>query len=92
MKCTVPGCLEVVHSAVRLQKHFMYRHFISTVAVVQEEKEPLLRCDSCGMHMPVGWFISHRRTALCDRNTQMIWRRRDVAIAARCLEETFSLT
>ena len=44
------------------------------------------------MHIPAGRLSRHRRTARCDKNTQMRWRRRDVAIAARCTEAKFSLT
>ena len=43
------------------------------------------------MHMPVGRIIRHRKTELCDKNTQMRWRRRGVSIAARCSEATFSI-
>ena len=41
VKCLVPGCLEAAHSTGRLRKDFMYRHFQSKVAVVQEGAEPL---------------------------------------------------
>ena len=44
------------------------------------------------MHMPAGRLISHRKTERYDKKTQMIWSRQYVAIAARCLEVTFSLT
>ena len=60
--------------------------------MVQEGKETLPRCDFGGMHMPAGRIIRHRNTACCNKDTQMRWRRRDVAIAARCSEATFSLT
>ena len=43
------------------------------------------------MHMPVGRIIRHRKTELCNKSTQMRWRRRGVSIAARCLEATFSI-
>ena len=39
-----------------------------------------------------GRLIKHQRKARCDNNTQMKWRRRDVAIVDRCLEATFRLT
>ena len=52
----------------------------------------LPRCDLCVMHMPVGRIIRHRKTSRCKKNTHMRWRRRYVAIAARCSEATFSLT
>ena len=45
VRCPVTGCPAVAHSAVRLRKHFMYSHFLSKMAVVQEGKEPLPRCD-----------------------------------------------
>ena len=38
LKCLVPGCPAVEHSADRLCDHFIYQHFRSRVAVVQEEK------------------------------------------------------
>ena len=46
-----------------IRKIFMYRHFISKVAVVQEEKDPLPRCDLCGMQMSEEWIIRYRKTA-----------------------------
>ena len=58
----------------------------------QEWDEPLSRCDMCRMHMPSGRIIWHRRTTRYDRNTHMRWRRRDVAVAYKCSEATFSLT
>ena len=81
----------MAHSAGILRENFMYHHFRSKVAVFQEGKEPLPRYDLCGIHMPVRRLIRHRKTALCNRNTQMRWRRWDVAIAARCLEAKLSL-
>ena len=44
------------------------------------------------MHIPAGWIIKHRRTAICDKNTQIRWQRRNVAIVNKCTEATFSLT
>ena len=57
VKCPVPVFPEVAHSTGRLQEHFMYRHFWSHVAVVQEGAEQLPRCDYYGIHMPAGWII-----------------------------------
>ena len=61
------------------------------MTVVQEGAEPLSHCDLCVMHMPVGWFIKHLRTAIFDKNNHMQWRRREVAIANKYTEEKFSL-
>ena len=82
----------MAHIAGIPRKHFMYRPFRSNVAVVQEGVDILPCCDLCGMHMPAGRIIRHRKTARYNKNTQMRWRSRDVAITARCLEATFSLT
>ena len=84
VKCLVPGCPSVAHRVGRLRENFMYHHFISKVAVVQEGMETLPRYDLCGMHMPTGRLINNRKTARCDKNTQMRWSRRDVEIAVRC--------
>ena len=64
--CPVPECPTVAYRARRLCKHFMLRHFRSKVALVQEGKEMLPRCDLCGMHMPVMRLIWHRKTARCN--------------------------
>ena len=92
VRCPVPGFPAVCHSAGRLREHFMFRHFRSRIAVVQEVREPLPRCDMCGMHMPAGRLIRHLWTERCDRNNQMSLRRRDVEIAAKCVGATLSLT
>ena len=59
--------------------------------MVQEGKDPLPCCDMCGMHIPEGRPIQHRKMARFNRSTQMRLRRRDVEITAKCLEATFSL-
>ena len=89
--CPVPGCPSVAHSAGRLCEHFMFRHFRSKVAVVQEGKETLPCCEMCGMKIPAWRLIRHKRTARWDRNTQMMWRRWDMAVAAKCSEAMFIL-
>ena len=48
----VPGFPAVAHIAIRIREHFMFHHFIYKVVVVQEGKEPLLRYDMCGIHVP----------------------------------------
>ena len=68
VKCPVPRCTTVAHSAGHLRDHFMYRHFHSRVAMVQEGKEPLPRCIVCGTHIPSGRLINYQRIIQCDRN------------------------
>ena len=92
VKYPVIGCPEVSHSVGRLREHFMSQYFYLRIAVVQEGKEPLPCCEFCGMHVPAGRIIKHRRMKRCNRNTQMRWQRRDVAISSRCAEASFILT
>ena len=84
--------IEDTHSAGRLRDHFMYQNFRSQISVVQEGAEQLPRCELFGIHMPTGRLIKHSNTAICNRNTQIRWKRRDVAIEKKCTEATFSLT
>ena len=88
----VPGCPAVAHSAVLLPKYFMFFYFRSKVAVFQDGKEPLPCCDLCIINMLSGRLIRHRKTARCNRNTHMRWRRWDVSITASCSEAMFILT
>ena len=62
VRCLVPGYPAVAHSSGRLQEHSMFQHFWYRIAVIQEGKELLPRCDLCVMHMPKGWIIKHLRT------------------------------
>ena len=76
-------CPEVDHSVVILREHFMYRHFQPKVEVVQEGEELLPLCDLYRMHMPMVRIIKHHRTYICEKNTQIRWRRRYVVIVER---------
>ena len=81
VKCPVPGCPAVVHSAERLQGKFMNRNFRSQVEVMQEGVKPLPHCDLCRIHMQAGRLIRHWRIQRCDKNTQMRWQGQDLVIA-----------
>ena len=70
----------------------MFRHFWSRIAVVQEGKEPLPRCNLCGLHMPALRLIKHLQTTQYYQNMQMRWQRWDVEIAEKYTGATFSLT
>ena len=80
VRCPVTGCPEVAHSAGQLREHFMYRHFFSMIAVVQEGKDLIPLCNWCGIHMTAGRMNKHQRIQWCERSTQIRWCRRDVAI------------
>ena len=69
--CPVPGFPAVAHITCILCQNFIFCHFISKVAVFQEEKELLPRSNMCRMHIPEGVLIRNRRMARCDSNTQM---------------------
>ena len=58
VKFEVLGCPDVAHSAGLLQEHFVYHHFWSNVAVVQQRLEPLPHCDVCRMHIKEMWLIN----------------------------------
>ena len=62
------------------------------MAVFQEGIYTLTRCDVCRMHMKEGRLIRHTKTARCDKDTHMRWRRKDTAIAVMFMEAKFSLT
>ena len=82
VRCPVPGCQAVAHSAGRMRENFIYRNLFAWIEVVQEGREPLTRCDLWGMHMPSWRLLKHQRTKRCEHNMQMCWRRRDVAIVS----------
>ena len=88
----MPVLPTVAHSVGRLQENFMFRHFWSQIAVVQEVNEPLPCCGLFGINMSEGRIIKNLRTARCDRNTHMRWQISDVEITAKCTGATFSLT
>ena len=90
--CPVPGSPVIAHSAGRLRGHFMFRRFRSQIVVDQEGREPLPRCNMCGMHIPVGRLVKHLQTARYNRSAHMRWWIRDLEIAAKCAGATFSLT
>ena len=90
--CPVLVCPAVCHSAGRLREHFMFRHFRSWIVVFQEGREPLPRCNMCGMHMSEGRLVRNSRTERCELNMQMKLRQRDVEIAAKRVGVTFVLT
>ena len=92
VRCPVPGCTEVAHIAGQTREHFMYRHFFACIAMVQEGGRALPHCDLYSMHMSAGRLFKHQQTKWCDRNTQMRWQRKEVAIASRCEGVMFRIT
>ena len=69
-----------------------WRKVVAEKVLCGEGEELLPRCDLCRIHMSEGRLTKHQRTARCEKNTQMRWRIRDVAIVDKYSEATFSLT
>ena len=67
----VDGCLLRENNPGRLIEHFMYRHWKSNVAIIQEGPEPLPRCDHCGMHIPAARLIKHIWMEICNNSTEI---------------------
>ena len=86
MRFPILGCPEVAHSLVQMREHFIYMHFFARIAVMQEGRKPLPHCDLCGMHMQMGRLLKYQRTKRFDRNTQMLWRRREMGLTERSEE------
>ena len=75
---------------VRLQEHFMYRHWKDQVAILQDIPNPLPWCPNRGMHMTAKKMIRHQRKDMCNRKMEMILRRRDVEVDQKAGEVKFS--
>ena len=82
--CPVYGCPVRVINPGRLREHFMYRHWKSKVAILQELPVPLSQCNNYGIHMPALRMMKNRRTDRCEKSMEMWLRRRGVEMAERC--------
>ena len=89
--CQVEGCPAKAKTPERLREHFMFRHWKSKVAILQEGPEPLPRCDQCRMRMQAARLFKHRKSEKCHKSTERRLLRRDVEMAARCGEMEFNL-
>ena len=59
--CLLDGYLAQANNSGRLREHFMYWHWKSKVAIIQEGPEPLPQCDHCGMYTLAARLVKHRR-------------------------------
>ena len=75
------GCPARAKKPGRLRENFMFRHWKLRVAILQEEPEPLLQCDQCGMHVPAARIFKHRQLDTCNKATERRLQRRDVDMA-----------
>ena len=57
--CPAEGCLAKAKPPVRLREHFIFPHWKSKVAILQEGPEPLPWCVQCGMNMQVARTFKH---------------------------------
>ena len=75
----------------RPRENFMFCHWKSKVAILQEGPELLTQFYQCGIHMQAARLFKHRHLDKCHKSTERrIWRR-DVEMAARCGEMEFDL-
>ena len=89
--CPVDGCPYEAKNPGRLRENFMFRHWKSKMAILQEIPEPLPWCDSCGMHIHAEILFKHwqpdKYHKLTERRLQWMY----VEMAERCGEMEFSL-
>ena len=64
----------------RLRENFMFWHWKSKVAILQEGPEPLPRYDQCGMHMQAARLFKHRKLDKFHKLTERRPRKRDVVM------------
>ena len=76
---------------VRLREHFMFSHWKSKLAILQEVPELLPWCYKCGMHLQAARLFKYRKLDNCHNSTERRLWRRDVERAARCGEMEFNL-
>ena len=89
--CPVEGCPAKEKRPGMLREHFIFRHWESKVAILQEGPEPLLWYDQCGIHMQTARLFKHRQSAKCHKLTERRLLQRDVEMEARCGEMEFNL-
>ena len=85
--------VEKHNTLITINCHFIFRHWKSKVAILQEGPEPLPlpRCDQYGMHIQSARLFKHLQSDKCHKLTERRLRRRDVEMAASCGEMEFSL-
>ena len=59
MDYSVKGCPAKEKAPGRLREHFMFRHWKSKVAILQEGPELLPRCDQCRVYMQAARLFKH---------------------------------
>ena len=62
VECPAYGCPERAKTPGRLREYFMYQHWKSKVAIMQEGQEPLPRCYQRKMHIPEAKIFKNRQT------------------------------
>ena len=51
--CPVEGCLGIVVTRIVMGVHFVHRHVLDTVVMLEEENFPHPRCARCNMQAPL---------------------------------------
>ena len=88
----IPGCLAKAHSSGGMRAHFMYRHFLVEVLVMQYGSDPLPQYYMCGIQMPVGCLIKYHKTARYFINKKMRLRWNYVKVVSQSAKMEFKIT
>ena len=68
-RCPLEGCLGKLATGTAMRVHFVYRHVLNTVVMLEEGNSPHPRCARCGMQVPfegAEWAPPEDR-AVCER-------------------------
>ena len=91
VECPEKGSPTKAKTPGRLRENFMFRHWKSKVAILQEVPELLQRCDQCRMHMQGARLFKNQQSDKCHKSTERRLWRRDVEIAERCRKMEFNI-
>ena len=86
--CPVEGCPFNATSRTELRKHFMIRHPIDSLVVLEEG--PLPRCERCDMFVHRMHLDAHRKLPFCRQGERRKAQRCAAADARQCKEVVFS--
>ena len=75
-KCLVEGCPGRVSTRTEMRVHFVHRHVLDTVVILEEGNSPHPRCARCDMQVPQRALNGrHPGTAQCHKGAERKRRR-----------------
>lgn len=82
------GCSGHAHSKAGLQMHFVRRHPVDSICILEEGGQPLPRCKLCDMHIiELSLNRGHTNTVSCH-NGMALKQQRELATSHRRAAET----